>query len=687
MWASRQNSASRERELRMPRQIAIVLVSGLLLAGAMVLPLARGYPFVFGVQVAPNPATQGDTITITAYVNATDGNVTAAEFHFDDPNPTGGTGFPMAAQDGAFDEPGEIAIGYHDTTNLSVGTHTVCVLARETSSNGSQSWSDCNPSSEETFVINSSSGNLPPVADAGGPFYYGTTGVPVQFNGNGSYDPDGYIVTYSWAFGDGNTGSGVMPTHTYTAPGIYTVTLTVTDNGGLTDADTASANITGGGGPQLPVADAGGPYIGLVGSPVQFDGSASFDPDGSIVDYSWTFGDGNTGSGAMPSHTYTGPGVYTITLTVWDNQNLTDADTTSATIVAVPAAPFADAGGPYSGQVGSPVAFDGTGSYDLDGTVVSYSWDFGDGTFGTGPTPSHTYLLGGTYTVTLTVTDDDNLTGSDSANATIADAAPGAALMRHALLAGAGLQDVLLRWIASPDDGAGEFDVVRYEIHFGTVYSASGTGYALLATVPAGSTQYTHGSAGAANPQSFFYQLRAVDRGGQTTAAADQAGKFARALGAGKQLISVPLEQEDWSVGTVLQTLAWTRARTYVNPAGQGKNWISNDKQKPWADLTALDRKMAVWVELTAPGLFAVAGLVPASTTLMLKTGWNFIGYASFTPRTVAQVLAGISYQTVEGYGVNPPHFLQRLGGTAAMSAGNGYWVHVSNDAVLTLGN
>jgi PKD repeat protein len=85
-------------------------------------------------------------------------------------------------------------------------------------------------------------GNQPPVADANGP-YNGTVGVPLSFDGSGSFDADGTIVAYDWDFGDGNTGTGVTPTHTYAAAGGYTVTLTVTDNDGLTDTATTTAEI------------------------------------------------------------------------------------------------------------------------------------------------------------------------------------------------------------------------------------------------------------------------------------------------------------------------------------------------------------------------------------------------------------------------------------------------------------
>lgn len=259
-------------------------------------------------------------------------------------------------------------------------------------------------------------GNIAPTADANGP-YTGTVGVPVTFDGTGSSD-DGAIVAYDWDFGDGGVGTGPTPTHTYASDGVFNVILTVTDDGTppLTDSATATATID-----VLvpPVADADGPYGGVVGQPVIFDGSGSTDPDGTIVAYDWDFGDGNTGLGVSPSHTYAAAGAYTVTLTVTDDDGLTDSNSTTAAIDPDLIPPIADANGPYSGTVGVPVSFDGTGSIDPDGTIVAYDWDFGDGNVGTGPTPTHTYAVDGVYTVSLTVTDDDSLIDSGNTTATI----------------------------------------------------------------------------------------------------------------------------------------------------------------------------------------------------------------------------------------------------------------------------
>jgi len=81
--------------------------------------------------------------------------------------------------------------------------------------------------------------------------------------------------------------------------------------------------------------------------------------------------------------------------------------------------PVADPNGPYSGTVGSPVSFDGSGSSDPDGTIVAYDWDFGDGNTGAGVKPSHRYVAAGTYTVSLTVTDNDGASDTATSTATI----------------------------------------------------------------------------------------------------------------------------------------------------------------------------------------------------------------------------------------------------------------------------
>ncbi|MDW3212833.1 MAG: PKD domain-containing protein [Ilumatobacteraceae bacterium] len=237
------------------------------------------------------------------------------------------------------------------------------------------------------------------------------------FDGTGSSDADGTIVSYLWFFGDGETGTGSSPSHTYEAGGSYTVTLIVTDDEGATGTTDAVAD---------PTDPPNASPTAVIGEPIcvdnvcEFDGTGSSDVDGTIVSYLWFFGDGETGTGSSPSHTYEAGGSYTVTLTVTDDEGATG--TTDA--VADPtdpsnAAPTASAAGSCTANV---CEFDGTGSSDVDGTIVSYLWDFGDGETGSGPSPSHSYGTGGEYTVTLTVTDDDGATGSDEL-----DVAPAAA--------------------------------------------------------------------------------------------------------------------------------------------------------------------------------------------------------------------------------------------------------------------
>jgi PKD repeat protein len=139
---------------------------------------------------------------------------------------------------------------------------------------------------------------------------------------------------------------------------------------------------------------------------VNFDATASEDLDGTILTYDWDFGDGNTGSGLLAQNTYAVAGPYTVTLTVTDDDG--DSDTETATVTATDPPPNQPPTAAFTSTVDDlTVTFDATDSEDLDGTIVTYDWDFGDGLSGAGITTPHTYAEAGDYTVTLTVTDDD----------------------------------------------------------------------------------------------------------------------------------------------------------------------------------------------------------------------------------------------------------------------------------------
>ena len=255
-----------------------------------------------------------------------------------------------------------------------------------------------------------------PVADTGGP-YSGYVGESILFDGSGSYDPDGSIMNYTWDFGDGEKGYGETTTHTYSSAGDYTVMLTVLSNAYETDCDATTAHITACNWP--PVADADGPYYGVAGDAIKFYGCHSYDSDGYIASYHWNFGDGYTGCGYSPCHVYTSSGTYCVSLTVYDNDGASDKDTTYACIESGNQDPVADANGPYEGDIGESITFDGTQSYDPDGSITSYAWDFGDGETASGAEPTHTYTSAGTYEVMLIVTDNDGATDSDLTTANI----------------------------------------------------------------------------------------------------------------------------------------------------------------------------------------------------------------------------------------------------------------------------
>lgn len=344
--------------------------------------------------------------------------------------------------------------------------------------------------------------------------------------------------------------------------------------------------------------------------------------------------------------------------------------------------PVADAGGPYMGRKVLQVNFSGSGSYDPDGTIVTYDWDFGDGTpHALGENVNHSYTSGGNFTVILNVTDDMGSWDLDITYAIIYDLPPGPPGVVGAVLTGPSMSDVKIMWTLSEDDGAGEDDIYNYTIYYGTVYDPTGASYVKLADVPPGSTFYIHVGAGRGDNNSYFYMVCAFDDISQKTCDLHQASKIARHLDPGLQLISIPLLLSDTSTPDVFQTVSFTKITHYDAMAGKRHNWKTYDTRKPYSNLKNVNHTMALWVDVSAPSWFTVAGLVPLQTTIHLVTGWNFVGYPSFIPEDVNTNLAGAIWQNVETFDpTNTPWLLKRLNGGDLMLPGEGYWIHVSSD-------
>src|SRR5579875_610372 len=286
-------------------------------------------------------------------------------------------------------------------------------------------------------------------------------------------------VYYVFLFGDGSApvGSSIpQTTHAYTTTGTfsafayvcysqtgYSTGISTVGIGscpsGTTSVPTSPVTIVVGGTSTGTTSNgvlvtANGPYLGTVGSPIYFHGlaqCATSQCSGNFI-YNWSFGDGTSGTGQNPTHTYSAAGTYTATLTVADVTFSGTTGSATAQVCVAPAGSTAtnatcgtssgssgttttgsgtvsangltvSAGGPYTGSSGNPITFNGTASTtNSNATIVSYVWSFGDGTSGTGQSTTHTYNSSGNYTVALTVTDS---TGTALTATTTASIQPG----------------------------------------------------------------------------------------------------------------------------------------------------------------------------------------------------------------------------------------------------------------------
>jgi len=279
---------------------------------------------------------------------------------------------------------------------------------------------------QDTMVVTVN--NVSPSVDAG-PDQTMNEGDAASLSGDFT-DPGYDTHTIEWDFGDGSpVVSGTLsPTHVYVDDGVYTATLTVTDDDGGVGVDTLTITVYN----VAPSVDAGIDQTADEGDTVVFSGSFT---DPGIADthtYSWDFGDGQTTSDTLtPTHEYGDNGVYTVTLTVTDDDGGVGVDTLTVTVANVAPTVTLTSDQPNP-QFVLPSVHEITfvaGFTDpgwLDTHMVS--WDFGDGTVGPGTvaeendapdstgssTASHTYSSTGTYTVTVTFIDDDGGSGSDT---------------------------------------------------------------------------------------------------------------------------------------------------------------------------------------------------------------------------------------------------------------------------------
>jgi KaiC/GvpD/RAD55 family RecA-like ATPase/PKD repeat protein len=246
------------------------------------------------------------------------------------------------------------------------------------------------------------------------------TGENVTLNATASYDLDGQIVDYFWDYGDGETGTGNITTHAYADNGTYTVMLTITDNDGFNDTALDTITVQN----RSPFAQfTESAEIVDTDMVIYFNASYSYDLDGSIVSYFWDFGDGTNATGKVVSHAYLDNGNYTVTLVVTDDNGATDSVNATKTVLnRFPVALYTESATTvYTGQT---IYFNASDSYDPDGYIVNYFWHFGDGTNNTGVTVSHIYTEDGSYTLNLTVTDDDGSSAVATHVLTILNRAP-----------------------------------------------------------------------------------------------------------------------------------------------------------------------------------------------------------------------------------------------------------------------
>lgn len=299
----------------------------------------------------------------------------------------------------------------------------------------------------------------------------GPAPLTVTFDGGGSTSATGVISEYQWDFGSDATGAGETVSHTFTDVGIHEVTLLVIDDTGASGESTVQIEVVN----SAPVAVVSvEPASGTADAPVTvtFDAGASSDADGDIITYDWIIDGLPAGTGATVSHTFGRSGNYDVNLVVTDSRGAISSSRLHYSVGnSAPVAVFTTTPDTAIGAGPLPVIFDASGSHDPDGAITGYQWDFGDGATGTGSTVSHTFMSG-TYTVTLSVEDDEGHTSSVTGQVLV-DNTPPLAQFTVSVDPATGPAPLTVQFDASESSDA-DGSIVSYAWEFGTSGTGSG---------------------------------------------------------------------------------------------------------------------------------------------------------------------------------------------------------------------
>lgn len=325
-----------------------------------------------------------------------------------------------------------------------------------------------NPTAQFTVTPAAPAASAPAAFDA-------STSCAGQAGSTGACLSSNNVLTgFNWTFGDGQSGSGQSLQHAYSLAGTYNVTLTVTNDRGLTASATKQVTVGAGSGPTAAFVYSPTPVV--AGAETFFNASSSVPAPGhTIASYTWNWGDGDpssTRTSPLENHDFAVAGTYTVVLTVTDEAGQ-KGTTSQAVVVTAPAGGVAGApvpnftSSPTAPVVNELVVFDASSSTVAFGrTLVDYAWNWGDNTpieTGNNRIFSHQYARVGTFVVNLVLTDSSGAKGQTSKTVVVGSANPTAKL--SLVYTGAPVHTISADASASTAVGANQ--IVTYTFNWG----------------------------------------------------------------------------------------------------------------------------------------------------------------------------------------------------------------------------